>query len=65
AIAEQIGVVIQNACRAGVCGMCKVLVKEGEVEHAQPPVALHPDDESAGYVLACIACPVSRVVVEA
>lgn len=65
AIAEQIGVVIQNACRAGVCGMCKVLVKEGEVEHAQPPMALHPDDESAGYVLACIACPVSRVVVEA
>lgn len=65
AIAEQIGVAIQSACRAGVCGMCKVLVKEGKVEHTQPPMALQPDEESAGYVLACIACPVSRVVVDA
>jgi len=48
---------------AGLCGKCKVLVKQGEVR-ALPTQLLSEADRKAGYVLACRTFPQSDVTVE-
>ncbi|BAS60117.1 hypothetical protein NIES2135_67550 (plasmid) [Leptolyngbya boryana NIES-2135] len=65
-VAEQAGVAtIRYACRAGVCGACKVKVPAGEVKYQHAPTALTSEEQTAGYALACIAHPVGQVTVEA
>lgn len=65
-VAEQAGVTtIRYACRAGVCGACKVKVAAGEVTYQHAPTALTNEEQTAGYVLACVAHPVGQVTVEA
>jgi glycine betaine catabolism B len=64
ALAEQEGVPIRHSCRAGACGMCKVICK-GEVRYQTAPSTLTSAEQQAGYVLSCIAHPVGRVEVEA
>ncbi|MDX2239073.1 MAG: FHA domain-containing protein [Leptolyngbyaceae cyanobacterium bins.302] len=64
-VAEQEGISIPSACRAGACGACKLRTRAGTVRYATPPAALTAKDEQAGYVLACVAHPVDQVVVEA
>lgn len=52
------------ACKGGVCGTCRALVREGEVEMRRD-YALEPAEIAAGYVLTCQSRPVSeRVVVD-
>ncbi len=64
-LAEQEGVPIRSACRAGACGACKVLASQGQVRYDSPPSALSGADQQAGYVLACVAYAVDQVMVEA
>jgi ferredoxin-NADP reductase len=64
-LAEQEGIQIRHACRVGACGACKVIAREGQVRYDTPPMALTGADQEAGYVLACVAYPVDRLVVEA
>ncbi|MBD2092996.1 FHA domain-containing protein [Microcoleus sp. FACHB-1515] len=64
-LAEQSGVSIRSGCRVGACGACKVRSHEGQVRYDSLPTALSATDQQAGYVLACVAYPVDRVVVEA
>jgi ferredoxin-NADP reductase/ferredoxin len=64
-IAEQEGVTIPSACRSGACGACKVMTRQGRVWYNSSPTALSAADKEAGYVLACIAQPLERVVVDA
>ncbi|GAP95543.1 FHA domain-containing protein [Leptolyngbya sp. NIES-2104] len=64
-IAEQAGVQIRHACRAGACGMCKVKVRKGEVRYETSPTALSIADQEAGYALCCVAYPVDSLEVEA
>ncbi|MFI9272821.1 1,2-phenylacetyl-CoA epoxidase subunit PaaE [Kitasatospora sp. NPDC052896] len=52
------------ACKGGVCGTCRALVTEGEVEMRRN-FALEEKELAAGYVLTCQARPVSdRVTVD-
>jgi ring-1,2-phenylacetyl-CoA epoxidase subunit PaaE len=52
------------ACKNAVCGTCRALVLEGEVE-MDASYALEPDERRAGYVLTCQAHPVGeRVTVD-
>lgn len=64
-VAEQEGVQIRHACRAGACGMCKVKVRKGQVRYQTAPSALSIADQQAGYVLSCIAYPTELLEVEA
>ncbi|MEM9715646.1 MAG: iron-sulfur cluster-binding domain-containing protein, partial [Pseudomonadota bacterium] len=58
------GVWIDSACQQGVCGNCKVLVTQGEVE-MQDMGGLMPGEAEAGYVLACCSRPKGAVAIEA
>jgi ferredoxin-NADP reductase/Fe-S-cluster-containing hydrogenase component 2 len=52
--ADQSGVFIDNACRSGTCGSCRVKLVSGAI---RMPVqdALTDDDRTEGYILACQA----------
>lgn len=60
--AEDNGVAIPYNCRAGFCGMCKVVLEAGQVKTLADH-ALSPEDKDAGLVLACSCIPESDVVI--
>ena len=51
-VLEREGLPIIGACRTGVCGSCKCRLVDGEVESASA-LPLTPEEQAAGYVLAC------------
>jgi glycine betaine catabolism B len=54
-----------NACRSGVCGVCKQTLCSGEVAYLSTPRALSAADQAQGVILPCIARPIGRVVLNA
>jgi len=63
-LSEELAIGIQNSCRVGTCGVCKVKMTSGEVEMAVED-SLDADDKANGIILACQAIPKSEVAVEA
>ncbi len=61
---EELGIGIENSCRVGTCGVCKVKMTTGEVDQ-EIQDALDDDDKKNGIILACQAKPKSEVTVEA
>jgi len=62
--AASIGVYINQVCSGdGVCGRCRVVVRDGDVS-TEPTAHLGRDEIQAGYVLACMTHPRGDVVVE-
>ena len=49
------------ACKGGVCGTCRALVRDGEVTMRRN-YALEDDEVEAGYVLTCQALPISDTI---
>jgi glycine betaine catabolism B len=65
-VAEQNGVKIRSSCRSGACGTCKKKKISGEVKMTDfDDEALEPSEQSAGYILTCVAFPVGEVAIEA
>ena len=64
-VAEKAGMELDSSCRAGTCGTCKQKLVSGEVKYDGEPSALTESDRAAGFILACSARPVGRVVVDA
>ena len=62
--ADAIGVDIDNACRSGTCGSCKVPLKSGAVT-MEVEDALAPEEKEAGMILACQAKSDADATVEA
>lgn len=62
-VADELGVDIENSCRVGTCGSCKVRVVSGAV-HMDCEEGLESGEKEAGVVLACQAEADSNVVVE-
>jgi ring-1,2-phenylacetyl-CoA epoxidase subunit PaaE len=50
------------ACKGGVCGTCRALVRQGEVVMRRN-YALEPEEVAAGYVLTCQSLPVAGPLV--
>jgi ferredoxin-NADP reductase len=62
--ADEAGVSIDNACRSGTCGSCRVKLVSGNVRMAVED-ALTEEDMAGNYILACQAEIGSDVTVEA
>lgn len=62
--ADEAGLFIDNACRSGTCGSCRVKLASGVV-HMPVQDALTEDDRVEGYILACQAEIGGDVAVEA
>ncbi len=63
--AERAGVDIPWSCRVGICGTCKIKLKQGSVS-MEVEEGLAPEDKAAGYILACQAKSIrGNLVVEA
>lgn len=63
-VADQIGVEIDNSCRVGTCGICRVKLLSGNVTMAVED-GLEPGDKEKGIILACQAKSDGNVTVEA
>lgn len=63
-LADELGVEIDNSCRSGTCGMCKVKMLEGEVT-MECEDSLEPEEKADGLILACQAKATADVVIEA
>ncbi len=62
--AELAGVFVNSICGGdGLCGKCRVVVREGEVA-SQPTALLARDEILAGYVLACDTRVMGDLVIE-
>ena len=51
-------------CQSGGCGSCRVRKLGGEVHYDLDPPALSPDEKAAGYILMCLARPLSDLTLE-
>jgi ferredoxin-NADP reductase len=63
-VADEIGVEIDNSCRVGTCGTCRVKLLSGQVTMAVQD-GLEPGDKGKNIILACQAKSTGNVVVEA
>jgi len=63
-VADEAGIHIDNACRSGTCGSCRVKLLSGKV-HMPAADALSEDEMANGYILACQAQVRGNVDVEA
>jgi ferredoxin-NADP reductase len=63
-VADEIGVEIDNSCRAGTCGLCRVKLRSGSVTMAVED-GLEPGDKENNIILACQAKSTGNIEVEA
>jgi ferredoxin-NADP reductase len=63
-VADAIGVEIDNSCRVGTCGTCRVKLLSGTVTMAVED-GLEPGDKENNIILACQAKSTGNVVLEA
>ncbi len=63
-VADEVGVEIDNSCRVGTCGTCRVKLLSGQVSMAVED-GLQPGDKEQGIILACQAKSTGQVEVEA
>src|SRR5262249_37837054 len=63
-VADAIGVEIDNSCRVGTCGTCRVKLLSGRVSMAVEE-GLEPGDKAHNIILACQAKSTGNVTVEA
>jgi len=59
------GAKVVFGCRGGGCGVCKMRLTEGRIDHGRCSVAvLSEDDRTAGSFLSCQARPLTDLTVE-
>ena len=59
AAADAAGVGLPFGCLTGACGTCVGRLHDGRVAYDRPPRALKPRHVDAGFVLCCIARPLT------
>ena len=62
---EASGMRLPYGCREGACATCAASLLEGEVDHSGGRAfVLRPDQQESGYILLCVARPLSDCVIE-
>ncbi len=61
--AEENGVEIENSCRVGVCGTCKLKLISGEVSMSTDDGLTQEDKRNRSF-LPCVAIPESDLVID-
>ncbi|MGK7881683.1 MAG: 2Fe-2S iron-sulfur cluster-binding protein [Crocosphaera sp.] len=64
-LAEEEMIEVESSCRSGGCGSCKVKKLEGNIRYEGETDGLDESDAEDGYILACIAHPEGKVVIDA
>jgi ferredoxin len=62
--AEMSRVQLPSSCRNGTCRTCMCRLLSGEVSYAIEWPGLTAEEKAEGYVLPCVARPLSNVVLE-
>ena len=62
--AEQAGVALPSSCRNGTCRTCMCRLRAGQVHYLIQWPGLLPEEKAEGWILPCIAHPLSNVVLE-
>ncbi|MHA6616489.1 2Fe-2S iron-sulfur cluster-binding protein [Pseudonocardia sp. DLS-67] len=57
------GLPMPDSCTVGNCGDCMVKLRGGEVA-MNGPNCLTPQQRADGYVLTCVGCPLSKVILD-
>jgi ferredoxin len=60
--AEQAGFVLASSCRNGTCRSCLVRLEAGQVHYRIAWPGLSAEEKTQGYLLACVAYPLSDAV---
>ena len=61
--AETTGVSLPSLCRVGVCATCRIRLVAGEVEGDFD--AIDPSEQAEGFILACVARPLTDCAIDA
>jgi ferredoxin len=62
--AEQAGVGMPSSCRNGTCRTCICRLVDGQVRYLIPWPGLLPEEKAGGWILPCVAYPLSDVVLD-
>ena len=62
AAAAEAGIEMPNSCRNGTCRACLKPLQAGEVAYRIAWPGLLPEEKTGGWVLPCVAYPLSDVV---
>ena len=65
ASAEAAGIDLPTSCRNGSCRTCLAHLSAGSVRHTVEWPGLSRDEKEAGWILPCVAVPLSDVVLAA
>jgi ferredoxin len=60
--AAEAGVDLPSACRNGTCRTCLRALHSGQVHYRIPWPGLLPEEKTGGWVLPCVAYPLSDLV---
>ncbi len=64
--AQRAGIALPYSCRSGVCGSCKAILLEGQVDYPRhPPLALDAGERAHRAVLLCQAVATSDLLIAA
>lgn len=58
------GVAMPNSCRNGTCRACASRLRAGAIRYRIEWPGLSLDEKDEGWILPCVACAVSDVVIE-
>ncbi len=62
--AEQAGVPLPSSCRNGTCRTCMCRLLEGRIHYLIQWPGLLAEEKAEGWILPCVAHPLSDVVLE-